>query len=191
LTASTRTQLTFKAIKAMGRFSVDLGALTGMGKDAGPFKFSTEAAILGIENQPYYYTDITQRIPIMFGLTVPTFGLLDLFSVQLEYFKNPWPDNKAQQYNNTFPIPGLPQDRNANDSRYLYDLQLADGVFGDDDLKWSVFAKKTLFPGLELYAQVANDHFRLQEDRFGKPTSQPLTTEKGNWYYLLRFQWML
>jgi len=184
LYASKRQKLTFKAVELMGRASLNLGGMFGMEEGRqGPFKIFAEAAVLGLENQPYYYEDITQRIPVMFGIHIPTFGLLDLLSVQGQYYKNPWPDDKHLQFDQTVPVPQLPRDNPA-----LYAAARDQGVYAEDDFKWTVFARKNLFTGLDLYLQAANDHMRLM-DPFTIPTDIPLTNRKNHWYYLVRFSW--
>jgi hypothetical protein len=186
LKASKTEKLTFKAIKLMGRASVDIASLLGMdGKSTGPFKAFVEVAVLGVQNQPYFYEKIQNRIPLMLGVDVPTFGILDLLCLQMEYFKNPYPDNSFQQFTNALPQPQLPGGNVAE-----YEDNLRAGVYDHDDLKWSLFVQKNLFTGLDLYAQVANDHLRVQNN-LGEPSSMPLTQGKSDWYYMLRFQWSM
>ncbi len=178
------TALTFKAIKVMARASLNLGGLLSMEeKNSGSFKLFTEVAVLGIENQPYFYDKIQQRIPVMLGADIPTFGLLNLLCLQMEYFKNPYPDNTYQQFTNSLPQPAFPGDNPA-----LYESNKQSGLYGKDDTKWSVFIQKTLFTGLDLFIQAANDHFRVQ-DNLGQPSFAPVTRQKSDWYYMLRFQW--
>jgi hypothetical protein len=180
------TPLTFKGIKLMARASANLGGLFGMDESAyGPFRLFAEAAVLGVENQPYYYEKIGQRIPVMLGLDIPTFGLLDLVSVQLEYFKNPYPENSYQQYANTLPQPAFPSGNPA-----LYEANRASGLYSEDDLKWSFYLHKNLYQGLDLFLQAANDHFRVQDVNAG-PSFTPVTHLKADWYYLLQFQWSM
>jgi hypothetical protein len=179
-------RLTFQAIKVMGRASLDLAALLGIPESqSGPFKLFGEVAVLGVQNQPYFYENITERIPVMLGIDIPTFGILDLLALQVEYLKNPYPDNNYQQFNNIIPQPTFP-----GDDPQKYEARLATGQYEDDDLKWSALLKKTVVPGLEIYLQVANDHFRVQ-DVTAQPSFMPLTQAKSDWYYMVRFQWSL
>ena len=134
LRPTTETNLTFKAIEVMGRASLNLSTLFGLEeKTTGPFKLFGEIAVLGLENQPYFYEDRTQRMPIMLGADIPTFNWLDLFSVQVEYLKNPFPDNNYAQFNSTVPQPQLPSDNPA-----IYKLREQQGVYNHDDFKWSI-----------------------------------------------------
>ncbi|MDB5049181.1 MAG: hypothetical protein JWO30_2252 [Fibrobacteres bacterium] len=178
--------LTFKGIKVMARASLDVGALLDMDAGStGPFKLFAEAAILGVENQPYYYEKIQQRIPLMVGMHVPTFGILSLASIQFEYFKNPYPENSNQQYTNSVPQPALPSGNPA-----LYEINRQAGLYSEDDMKWSVYLQRNLYSGLDLFLQAANDHFRVQDVNAG-PSFTPVTHHKSDWYYLLQFQWSM
>jgi hypothetical protein len=177
---------TFKGIKLMGRFSLDFRALLGLEGPLGPgeLKAFGEAAVLGLENQPFYYDDVTSRIPIMFGLNLPVFRLLDQASLQFEYYRNPWPDSKQKSYKYGQPVWDLERDLYA---RYV---QLREeGLYGRDDWKWSFNVRKTLFPGLRLQAQAANDHFRLRQWNEFDVTYYPLTNRMSHWYYLVRLEW--
>lgn len=177
--------LTFKAVKVMGRASLDVGGLLDLPPSSGPFKLFGEVAVLGIQDQPYYYEDVTARIPVMLGVSVPTFGILDLLTFQLEYLKNDYPDNNSQQFINSVPQPAFP-----GDNPVEYAARKSAGQYRDDDLKWTAYLKKTLVPGLEAYLQVANDHFRVQ-DFNAQPSFMPLTQKPSDWYYMLRLQWSM
>jgi hypothetical protein len=176
-------KLSFKAIKVMGRASLDLGELFALPQTSGPFKVFGEVAVLGVEDQPYYYEDVTARMPVMLGVSVPTFGILDLLTFQVEYLKSSMPDNNSEQFINVIPQPAYP-----SNSPYDYQVRKDAGQYGRDDLKWTAFLKKTIVPGLEAYLQVANDHFRVQ-DFNALPSYMPLTQTPSDWYYMLRLQW--
>jgi hypothetical protein len=183
LRPSVRKNLTFKGVKVMGRASLNLGEVVGLEEaNHGPFKAFAEVAVLGIQNQPYFYDKLEERIPLMFGMHIPTFGLLDLLSFQVQYFKSPWPDDKRLQFDQSVPVPKLPTRLDA------YYLQKAQGLYEEDDIKWTLVLKKNLFTGLDLQIQAANDHFRHM-DPFTIPTDIPLTNRKDHWYYLMRLSW--
>lgn len=186
LRPSKETELTFKAIEVMGRASLNLGAAFGMEEGStGPFKLFGELAVLGIQNQPYYYEDVTQRMPMMFGVDIPTFKLFDLLSVQAEYFKNDYPDNNFLQFQNGWPQPTLP-----GEDPVKYAAAKQAGVYKKDDWKWSVMVQRTIIPGWQAYLQVANDHLRTQ-DESAQPSFMPVTQGKSDWYYLIRFLWSI
>ncbi len=186
LRAKTSTVLTFKGIKVMGRASMNIANLLGMEEEkSGSFKLFAEAAVLGLQNQPYYYENINQRIPVMLGVDIPTFGILTSASFQVEHFGNPYPENSSQQYINSLPQPAFPAGNPA-----LYEKNRAAGLYAEDDWKWSLYIQRNLYTGLDLFLQAANDHFRVQDEN-GAPSKTPVTNRKSDWYYLLQFQWSM
>jgi hypothetical protein len=166
---------TQRGIKLMARAAVDLGILLLPEhlRNPGDLRVFAEAAVLGWENQVFYYEDRLQRIPVMFGVNVPTLRMLDRLSVQAEFYAARFADTK-QFDENAHPVwtvsPG-------------YDP----ANFRRDDWKWSVNGNRALNRVLTLHAQVANDHIRLPIFT-GNPTSTALTRTPDNWYYLLRLE---
>jgi hypothetical protein len=140
--------------------------------DAQDFRIFTEAAVLGVENTNAYkfdknpttgltdstlpmvidsgrnvYTDIMQRIPVMFGMNIPTLKILDYLSVQGEYL--PWPygltTTGAGGFDIPFPQPSPAQGFNKDE-------------FNHDNWKFSVNLSKTFFNSFSVIGQVARDH---------------------------------
>lgn len=180
LYAREKEYLTFRGIKVMGRACLDLKPILGLEEALGPsdLKFFVEAAILGIKNQPFYYEDIQKRIPIMAGFNLPTFKLLDILSVQVEHYGMDYLNSEEKSFVNNVPVYQVP---NNKVQHHFSDLKT------DDDLKWSVYAKRNLFTGLNLYAQAASDHMRLQ-DFNGRRAAQPVVNGPSEWYYLFRLE---
>jgi len=78
----------------MGRAALDLGFLLPEGsRSPEDLRLYAEASVLGWGNQIYFFEKRSQRMPIMFGVNVPTFRLLDVLSVQAEYYDAPFNDN--------------------------------------------------------------------------------------------------
>jgi hypothetical protein len=120
---------------------------------------------------------------MMMGASLPTFGWFDQFILQAEYFRNPFADNNYKQFQDALPQPAFPNDNPAENE---YQRQV--GSYAQDDTKWSIFIRKSLFSGLDLFALAANDHFRVQNVH-AEPSYVPVTHKKSDWYYMLRFQW--
>ncbi|MBF0433228.1 MAG: hypothetical protein HQK83_18250 [Fibrobacteria bacterium] len=193
--------LTFRGLKAMGRISLDIGDLLGMDDaiGAGNFKVFAELGVLGVLDQPYYYTKLSERMPFMMGINVPTWNLLDMLSFQVEYFKSNTPNSllsymyvegvnplKSGDKVPNAPVPtreSVAAPQGAGVTTVLYSKQ-----WNKDDWKWSLYLKKTLFPGLRLYAQVASDHMRAI-DLWVKYSYQPVLTNPKEWYYLFRLEY--
>lgn len=177
----SKEYLTFRGIKVMARASVDFKALLGLESgllSPADLKVFTEAALLGVENQPFYYEDPSKRVVAMVGVNLPTFRLLDVLSVQAEHYGMDYINSEEKSFVNNVPVYQVP---NNKVQHHFSDLKSA------DDLKWSIYAKKNLFTGLNFYAQAASDHMRLQ-DFSGRRSAQPVVNRASEWYYLVRLE---
>lgn len=186
---------TFQGVKLMARASFDPKAYVSMPM-LGPqdLKIFGEVALLGVKNYPFYYEKKSERMPVMFGINLPVtpltyagFRLLDLLSFQMEYYNSPFANSleNAYQYQNpTYPF--VDSNSVSVSDPNLHDKS-ADAV-AKDNWKWSLYGKKQVVKGLNLYAQVANDHLRLPFWTALNSWS-PITTRQGkDWYYLVRFE---
>jgi hypothetical protein len=140
-------------VKLMARIAFDfkkLFATDRFGKN--DFLLYGEAALLGAKNYPGYYENISERVPVMLGLNIPVFGLLDVFTIEGEYYGSPWKNDASKQY---YPTPYT--DWNFTD---IEDPKAVTGDKGEqDNFKWSVYAEKSLWK-LSLFALAASDHMR-------------------------------
>jgi hypothetical protein len=170
---------TFVGQKAMFRASLDLGNLAGSlvplpGVAPGTFKLYYEAILMGVENRPIFYEKRKDRIAHMVGANIPTFGLLDMLSLEVEYCSNPYaPDMSSATYKFS-PTPNL---------GYGSD-------FSSDDLKWTAYARKTLIPGFAVTAQAARDHSRLV-DYFGHTNDMEILPKRKNWYWAVQLAYSI
>lgn len=178
---------TFRGVKTMARVSLDFGRLLAAPVlRPGDLKVYSEVAMLGVENQPFYYEDPLERMPIMVGVNVPTLGLFDRLAVELEYRKS--------RFKNTFRFPydnlgGLPIPlADGGESPYGYTDQVVDAnedKFTRDDVKWSVYATRKVTKGITLTAQFASDNLRPANGE-AKPSSEPFAKGPSEWYYVVR-----
>lgn len=175
-------------ILLMGRASLDLKKI--MSSDLfGPqdLKLYSEIAVLGLKNYPVFYTKVTERMPIMFGINLPTFRLLDLLSVQGEVLRSPWLNNTAQIANGTNPVPALPQafDRVASKNEW-------NDLATKDDWKWSILAKKKIGNFITISGQAANDHMRMVSSRYfygPQYDHNEITVSSDHWYWMTQISW--
>lgn len=180
-TADT-TSFDLAAVKLMAFFELDFNKLLGFEEARmGKFNLYGEVAQLGLKDYPIFYSEKAQRRPIMLGVSVPTFGLLNNLSFEGEYLDNPNIESIASTYDN---LDLTPDGNFRSDADYRY------RTFHKDDLKWSIHASRSLTSFLTLYAQVANDHMRLK-DKNTTPQYVPVTNEPDHWYWLLRIQWAI
>lgn len=174
---------TFRGFKGMVRASLDIGQLVTLPKTKkDDFKIYAEAALLGFENQPYFYEDRMARLPVMGGVNLPTFGVLDRLSAEVEYRKTNFENTLySVQQGNAVPV------GSAAGSRGGYYYMNAEDPY---PWKWSFYARKNVLPGTNLHAQIASDHMR-HPDFWGVMSNEPITTQKKDWYYVLRVDFNL
>lgn len=201
---------TFKAIKATARASMDLGSFAGMKPN--DFKMYAEWAWLGIQNQPFYYDKPMERMPLMFGLNIPTFGLLEVLNVEVEYRKSVFQNALAMAWSQRLPLPVTSQNddpltyREAGrklymdqalaqgqaqaqaDSTFSAELDRKETFASESALHWSIYAKRKIAEGVSLVAQVASDDLRHFDIVFATPSSSPATQRTKDWYYVMRVE---
>ena len=121
----------------------------------------------------------------MLGLNIPTWGVLDLLSVEGEYWKNPYLNSDFKVANSTTgPVAAPYLDGNTN-----LGLSARDAVDGDD-FRWSVTATKSLWKSLSVTAKASSDHMQIMQlftNRFDRSYGDVML-QKDSWYYVLRVQ---
>lgn len=161
--------LTFKGQKVMVQAVLDFGKIINSSllseKD---LRVYFEAVVLGLENRPIYYEKRSDRTAYAFGLNFPTFRVLDILSAEMEYCSNPYPNDASNATLNLSPTPA----------------PSPTGKVAGDNVKWTVYASKTILPGFMITGQVANDHMRLV-DYFGHTNDSDVMPKKKNWYWTL------
>jgi hypothetical protein len=177
---------TFKGFKGMLRASVDVGMLINVSQiQPGDFKLYAEGALLGFEDQPFFYEDKSERMPMMAGINLPTFGLLDRLSAEVEY-------RKSRFRNSIYAINALgnPQPITKEDGTSGGYAYLDTPEYTKDDWKWSFYARRSILPGVNVHAQVASDHMR-HPDFWGVMSDAPVTAKTTDWYYVFRVDFNL
>jgi|WetSurMetagenome_2_1015567.scaffolds.fasta_scaffold21945_2 hypothetical protein len=183
---SLRYYYTFAGQKAMARFTLDIQQLFPgnhlFGKQ--DLKLYSEAAVLGLINYPVSFDGYTrydtlwQRIPVMCGFNVPTFKVLDFLSVEGEWFGNPYPNNLNTTMFDNQPVP-LSSYGNEKDSSNLNNH--------GDDVKWSVYGKKTFLNNFNITFQCARDHLRWFRLDYTKQDGKEALRKNNEWYYTCKF----
>lgn len=183
---------TFRGTKVMGMVSFDPKKVLPFdlfGKE--DLKLYAEFAVLGLKNYPKslagieYYPDIMKRIPVMIGFNVPAFNLLDVLSIEAEWFGSRMPNDLYNGifYNQPTPI-------NVDKKLPAY---LADSVhqqYKDDDLKWSVYAKRTFAGHFQIIGQVASDHLRWYAQDWTKAEWEEAFRNPKQFYYRIKLAFM-
>jgi hypothetical protein len=138
-----------------------------------------EAILLGIKDYPTYYEKVQDRMVYMVGLNLPTFRLIDLLSVELEYASNPFDATTGGSLEQSSVTPFL-------DAGQWGSYKPVRG----DDVKWTIFARKDIYNGLSIYGQAARDHIRMV-DVFSTPDKTEFLPERNNWYWALKLAYSI
>ena len=193
--------VSFKAIKLMARASFNIQKVMPVAMlNPEDLKVYGEVALLGVKNYSGIYEDRSERMPIMLGVNLPTFRLLNALSFEVEYFRNGNPDDMGSQQAKLNPgyayntITSYTQDNGGGlgnapnpGTQDYYTILLKDHFDNHrDDWKWSLYAVKQVTTGISLRAQVANDHFRAQDTYFpGYWTGPSMLRAPKDWYYVV------
>lgn len=144
-----------------------------------------EAALLGVQDYPVFYTKKSERLPLMIGINLPGFRFFDLISVQWERYASP---NINSFYESLSSNEATPEIARGDDS--VFSQRSYMDVKSKDDFSWSILIKKQLVPGLQMSVQAARDHARMvSEKTYAGPmldANEVLYTSK-NWYWLVQF----
>lgn len=188
---------TFQGVKLSANASVDPKAYVPMDfLGSEDLKLYGEIALLGVKNYPHFYEKRTERMPVMVGFNLPTFKLLDVLSLEVEYLNNPFANNQSVVINDAYPVWPIFTDDNGYATKAELEAVLAAQDAYDhkwnsrDNWKWSLYAKREVTKGVRLYAQAASDHLRTFNFNLGPfPSYVPVTNKNGKeWYYLVRLE---
>jgi hypothetical protein len=150
-------------------------------------KLYSEIALLGVRNYPVFYTRRSERMPIMAGVNLPGFRLLDLISLQVEWFKSPWLNNTAQLANEAIPLPIFPIASDTVASKNEWN-----DLAKKDDFKWSLLVQKKIGKFITISGQAADDHMRMVSSRYfygPQFDHNEITVSKDDWYWMTQISW--
>jgi hypothetical protein len=183
---------TFRGTKLMGRLTFDPKYFFGSLKrifGSEDLHVYGEAAVLGVKNYPNtdtlinpdYYGDLSKRIPVMVGFNIPAFKILDVLSLEAEWYGCEYPDiyyRLNQQDGSIMPAPST-----------IAASQQHDYVL--DNWKWSVYARKTFMNSFCITAQAARDHLRHRIVSELYNDEEGLLRTPGDWYWMLKISFLL
>jgi hypothetical protein len=177
---------TFRGIKLMGMATFDIKPVLPtkiFGKE--DLKIFVEAAVLGVQNYPFYYDDITKRIPVMFGFNFPTFKLLDVLSFEWEYYGSQFSNNMSNSFQIQDPVWYI----NNNFDPKEFDSTYAAGATPKDNWKWAIYARKSLGKAVSLHLQIANDHMHMITYPYAYPDFSDVTRGVDSPFKMFQKQW--
>jgi hypothetical protein len=117
----------------------------------------------------------------MLGTHVPTFKLLDVLSLEFEYYNNRYYNSYYNEFIGNgirLPIPYVQArgDQTGIDSTWA------------GNVKWSVYAKRSIGKNIQIIAQFARDHrhaiINLSDPRYGDYGDNMSTVK--DWYYMFK-----
>jgi len=175
------TDYTFKGVKAAARVAFDPKVLFSsklFGKN--DLKIYAEGAILGLKNYPGWYSNVRDRMPVMFGFNFPAFKVLDVLAIEAEYFPSPYKNSYMFMWKGNCPVPYFTSWQQEID--YYSDWERKT----DDDWKWSVYASR-MIKNVYISGQVASDHTsQATYEPAGKKIYSEMVPRTGDWYFMLR-----
>lgn len=176
--------ISFKGSKLMTRFSIDPLAFvrdnnTHFGKN--DLKIYAELLVIGLKSYPDStaagtktpsYSNWKEKAPITFGINMPTFGLLDVMSLEFEYFGSKYLNDFRQMYEDGRPL-GPP---------YI------EGLLNESKWKWSLYLKKSfLNEHCAITTQFARDHMKMSSVSREYSNNKEMLVEPGNWWWVTKF----
>lgn len=213
--SSDTTWLSSRGTKVGAFFNFDPKPLFGLGGNGVDWSLYGEAALIGVKDYAGIYADWKQRMPVMLGFNIPTYGLLDNLSLEVEYYGSPYKNDLKELQTNFSPTPisnrtntfrpkvlpaghvtasgevlAAPRTVVSSSSGQVWE----DVVWGDpydmtklhkDDWKWSLHAARTILGHIRFSAQVANDHFR-PGGTGTTPTYFALFSTLEDWYWMTK-----
>jgi hypothetical protein len=194
---SDSAQKMMKGTKTEARFTFDPKPLIKglLGEQAssmfGPedCKIYGEAAVLGQEDrslytyipEPEYVLGLPiRRMPLLLGINIPGFKLFDVISLEMEYFKSPYPNNWIGNliYYNPYPADFSSPWR-------------VDNYVNKDNFKWSLYLKKKI-ANFEIRGMAANDHVIYKAfDLENTPCFEQTLRRPGDWHWYFEFRYNL
>lgn len=171
----------------MARASLNLRKALGMDAEGAPFRIFAEAALLGWENQPVFYEDRARRAPVMLGVHLPTGGVLDQFTLQVEYFDSPWANSTRSLGEQNASVPWYPDGLEP-----LFSGDEYNDITQKDNLAWSILLRREILPRVNVSAQFARDHLRTVGTNWyygGRLEPGAILYRNSSWYWMAQIAW--
>ncbi|MBF0431796.1 MAG: hypothetical protein HQK83_10985 [Fibrobacteria bacterium] len=190
----------FHGTKLMGRATFDLRKLMGEPEIFGEndLKIYAEAAVLGTKNYSDFYipihknnptdsltpyADLFDRVPMMFGINLPAFRILDVLAFEFEYFK----------FNEMYPNSLRPREKQREPSplpEYEYQDMKIDTVNNYpaelSPFKWSLYFSKNVFDCVNVIGMIGRDHIFLNSNVVTKTARQEMLVGEKHWRWALK-----
>jgi hypothetical protein len=175
--SDTLGHYTFKGTKLMFRGTIDpFAKLRGRSGFVGDLfgkwggKLYSEIAIIGLKNykrtkyadtflnnflnnNPFGYEKIKERMPMTFGLTLPCWKIFDVFAIELEYFNCPYPNSYKIVIQDGNPLPTIPNESIDDYNKKVYDQATWKGI---------IYMRKAINEHFSFMLQMGRDNMRWE-----------------------------
>jgi len=126
-------------------------------------KIYGEISIIGLENypantkNPYGYDKRAEKMPYMFGISIPAWKIFDVLSLEFEHYPSRNPNSAAYIIRDGFPLPWF------NDLGGEYDTSNATGSAAyTPRWYWTLYMKKQVIKNFSIVCQIGRDHQRWE-----------------------------
>jgi hypothetical protein len=145
-----------------------------------PFTLYAEGALLGLKNDTTFYKNTADRMPVMVGVDIPTFGILSGFSLEVERFKTPYMERKYL--------------KKVSDGLSHSVLPALDNY---DELptktppayRWSAQLERSLNQWFAVNVRLTNNHMRLLSWDEDYVNGEPFNKTASDWLCLVRLEY--
>jgi hypothetical protein len=170
-TKADTSYYTFAGTKVMARGTIDpfgpfrhdegffLKELAG--EDGG--KIYGEISVIGLEdypsnpNNPHGYDKLAEKMPYMFGVSLPAWKIFDVLSLEFEHYPSRNPNSAANIIRDGFPLPWYTNVSTA------YDTGAAAGsATYKPRWYWTLYMKKQIIKNFSIVCQIGRDHQRWE-----------------------------
>jgi hypothetical protein len=127
-------------------------------------------------HSPVWYNSILERIPVMVGFNLPILKLLDVLSLEGEWWGNRYPNSMQGIVDDGLPLPFLEGTPEIDSTKYK-----------GDNIKWSVFGAKTFARYYRVSFQLASDHMRTFAWDWNRQDWEESLRSWKKWYFVVRF----
>ncbi|MBD3392919.1 MAG: hypothetical protein GF418_12510 [Chitinivibrionales bacterium] len=188
----TRIWYKKSGFKLVGRLTLDFKKMLGLNEErfsSQAMRLYAEAALLGIKNYPGYYERISERVPVMAGVSIPTLKLLDVLAFEIEYYGSPFYNNPIDEPKPLY-LFEYSQGTDLAPSNMIHpdtsDVRALIGEHGKgDNIRWAVYAERTFGKSFSVGLRVASDHWRERSAGWYEPLE--MLHGPDEWYWYLNF----
>jgi hypothetical protein len=191
-TSFNKNRFTFASTKVMLKGAIDFKRFLPFKNLWGEndWRLYGELCLNGLKNYPISdtsdalypgYNDIKTRMPISMGFNIPTCKLLDVLSVEVEYWKNDFANSYSGVYLKGNALPPNPIKYAGSGHTDLY----------GGPWYWSAYAKKTILKNIKIMAQASRDHTVIATSETSSSTGDPQEAMDGlgNWMWMCKIEY--